>query len=337
MPRIILSERGSFLGKSGEQFRVTRKDEPEVLIPARKVEQILVLGSGISVSSDAVEMADGLGVEIVFANYWGRPLARLIPASLGGTVKTRREQYYAYGAARGSELARSFIRGKLKNQSSLLKSFAKKWKGDRPELWQEFRDNSVAIESLIPHLDPIKGLVEDCRERIMGVEGTGAEIYWRTWARLIPEEWRFPGRDYPAAKDPINSLLNFGYYVLEQEVWAAVLYAGLDPYAGFLHADRPGQEKLVYDMMEEFRPLVVDRVVVSLAREMKAGHFQEDCRMSKDGMKIASSAFYCRLDERISYREKSQVLRNIIRYQAANVATFLRGERPAYEPFTPRW
>jgi CRISP-associated protein Cas1 len=337
MPRIILSERGSFLGKSGEQFRITRKDEPEVLIPARKVEQILVLGSGISVSSDAVEMADGLGVEIVFANYWGRPLARLIPASLGGTVKTRREQYYAYGDARGSELARSFISGKLKNQSSLLKSFAKKWKGDRPELWQEFRDNSVAIESLIPHLDPIKGLVEDCRERIMGVEGTGAEIYWRTWARLIPEEWRFPGRDYPAAKDPINSLLNFGYYVLEQEVWAAVLYAGLDPYAGFLHADRPGQEKLVYDMMEEFRPLAVDRVVVGLAREMKAGHFQEDCRMSKDGMKIASSAFYGRLDERISYREKSQILRNIIRYQAASVATFLRGERPAYEPFTPRW
>ncbi len=60
MSRIILSDRGSFLGKSGEQFRVTRKDEPEVLVPARKVEQILVLGSGISVSSDAIEMADEL-------------------------------------------------------------------------------------------------------------------------------------------------------------------------------------------------------------------------------------------------------------------------------------
>ncbi|MBN1234511.1 MAG: CRISPR-associated endonuclease Cas1 [Methanotrichaceae archaeon] len=337
MPRIILSERGSFLGKSGEQFRITRKDAPEVLIPARKVEQILILGSGISVSSDAIDMANELGVEIVFANYWGRPIARLIPASLGGTVKTRREQYDAYDDARGLELAKSFIRGKLKNQSSLLKSFAKKWKGDRPELWQEFRGSSSAIESLIPHLDPIKGVVEDCRDRIMGVEGTGAEIYWRTWARLIPEEWNFPGRDYPAAKDLINSLLNFGYYVLEQEIWGATLYAGLDPYAGFLHADRPGKEKLVYDMMEEFRPLVVDRVVVGLAREMKPGHFQEDCRMTKEGMKIASSAFYHRLDERISYREKSHLLKNIIRSQASSVATFLRGERPAYEPFTPRW
>jgi len=337
MSRIILSDRGSFLGKSGEQFRITRKDEPEVLIPARKMEQILVLGSGISVSSDAIEMADSLGVEIVFASYHGKPLARLVPATLGGTVRTRREQYSALGDARGADLAKSFIRGKLRNQASLLKSFAKKWKGERPELWQEFRDNSGQIEAIVPQLDRIKGGVEDVRERIMGVEGMGAEIYWRTWRLLIPEEWRFPGRDYPAAKDHVNSLLNFGYYILEQEVWAAALYAGLDPYAGFLHADRPGQEKLVYDMMEEFRPLVVDRVVVSLAREMRPSHFQDDFRMTKDGMKIASSAFYGRLDESITYREKSQLIRNIIRSQASSVATFLRGERPCYEPFTPRW
>lgn len=337
MSRIILSDRGSFLGKSGEQFRITRKDEPEVLVPARKVEQIMVLGSGISVSSDAIEMADDLGVEIVFASYYGKPKSRLIPASLGGTVRTRREQYHAYDDRRGPELAKAFIRGKLRNQASLLKSFAKKWKGERPELWQEFRENSNEIEALIPKLDSIRGSVEEVRDKIMGVEGSAAEIYWRTWAKLIPEEWKFPGRDYPAAKDHINSLLNFGYYVLEQEVWAATLYAGLDPYAGFLHADRPGQEKLVYDMMEEFRPIVVDRVVVGLARTMLAGHFQEDCRMTKDGMKIASSAFYSRLDESIIYREKSQLIRNIIRSQASSIATFLRGERPAYEPFTPRW
>ena len=264
-------------------------------------------------------------------------LFKLYGTNINSKVKTRREQYHAYDDRRGPDLAKSFIRGKLRNQASLLKSFAKKWKGDKRDLWQEFRERANEIESLIPELDKIRGDLESSRERIMGVEGAGAEIYWRTWAKLIPEVWKFPGRDYPAAKDPINSLLNFGYYVLEQEVWAATLYAGLDPYAGFLHADRPGKEKLVYDMMEEFRPLVVDRVVVSLARMMLPGHFQEDCRMTKDGMKIASSAFYGRLDEGITYREKSQLIRNIIRSQASAVVTFLRGERPCYEPFTPRW
>jgi CRISPR-associated protein Cas1 len=337
MSRLILSDRGSFLGRSGEQFRVSRRDEPDVLVPARKVEQILVLGAGISLSSDAVELADQLGVEIVFASYYGKPLARLVPASLGGTVKTRREQYCAYDDLRGVALARSFVRGKMRNQASLLKSFAKKWKGEKEDLWQEFRERANEIESLIPELDSIRGGLDSARERIMGIEGQAAEIYWRTWGGLVPAEWSFPGRDYPAAKDPINSLLNFGYYVLEQEAWTAVLYAGLDPYAGFLHADRPGQEKLVFDLMEEFRPLVVDRVVVGLAREMRPGHFQEDCRMTKDGIKIASAAFYSRLDERLTYREKSQLLRNIIRSQASSIATFLRGERPSYEPFTPRW
>ncbi len=337
MPRIILSDRGTFLGKTGEQFRVLRKDEPEILIPARKVDQILVLGSGISVSSDAIEMANELGVEIVFASYYGKPLARLIPSTLGGTVRTRREQYHAYDDERGLELAKAFIRGKLKNQASLLKSFAKKWKAERKDLWQEFRESSGQIESIIPELDAVNGRLDDARDLIMGLEGNASEIYWKTWSRLVPDEWNFPGRKYPAAGDPINSLLNFGYYVLEQEVWAAVLYAGLDPYAGFLHADRSGQEKLVYDMMEEFRPLVVDRVVVSLSRTMSQAHFQEDWRMTKEGMKIASSAFYNRLDERIHYQDKSQLLRNIIRSQASSVATFLRGERPRYEPFTPRW
>lgn len=337
MTRIILSDRGTFLGKSGEQFRISRKDQPDVLRPARDVEQITILGKGISVSSDAIALADQLGVELVFASYYGKPLARVIPASLGGTVKTRREQYLAYNDDRGAALAKAFIRGKLRNQASLLKSFSKKWKGEKDDHWRRFRSVADEIEALSARIDEIDGGLEDARMRIMGVEGHGAELYWSTWSELIPDEWSFPGRDYPAARDPINALLNFGYYVLEQETWRCALYAGLDPYAGFLHADRPGQEKLVFDLMEEFRPVTVDRVVVGLAREMKPGHFTSEGRMTKDGIKIASGAFYRRLDERITYRGERHLIRNIIRSQASAIVTFLRGERSCYEPFTPRW
>jgi CRISP-associated protein Cas1 len=337
MTHIILSERGSYLGKSSEQFRVSRKDEEDLLFAARKVEQILVMGSGISVSSDAISLADEMGVEIIFANYYGKPQSRLIPARLGGTVKTKREQYKAYEDRRGTDLAKSFIRGKIKNQASLLKSFAKKWKEDKPSIWNLFKSPADKIESSISRLDRINGNIESTREKIMGIEGTAADEYWKAWKKLLPDSWSFRSRDYPDAKDPINSLLNFGYYLLEQETWAAALYSGLDPYAGFLHADRSGHEKLVYDMMEEFRPIVVDRVVVSLAREMQAGHFQKDFRMTRDGIKIASSAFYERLDESLSYNDKSQTMKNIIRAQASLVASYLRGEKDRYEPFTPRW
>ena len=337
MTRIILSERGTFLGKSGEQFRISRKEVPDVLRPAREVEQITVLGNGISVSSDAVALADQLGVELVFASYYGKPLSRLIPATLGGTVKTRREQYLAYKDERGLELAKAFVWGKLRNQASLLKSFSKKWKGEKEDLWHEFRSAAAEIEQMAGRLDEVEGDLEDARGKIMGIEGYGAEIYWSTWSGLIPAAWEFPGRDYPRAKDPVNALLNFGYYVLEQEAWRCALYAGLDPYAGFLHADRPGQEKLVFDLMEEFRPIVVDRVVVGLTKEMKPSHFTGEGTMTKPGIKIASGAFYNRLDERITYNDKRHLVRNIIRSQASTIATFLRGERSCYEPFTPRW
>jgi len=99
-------------------------------------------------------MANELGVEIVFASYYGKPLARLIPATLGGTVKTRREQYYAYEDERGVNLAKAFIRGKLKNQASLLKSFAKKWKEERKDLWEEFRNSSSQIEAITSPAPP---------------------------------------------------------------------------------------------------------------------------------------------------------------------------------------
>lgn len=337
MTRIILSDRGAFLGKSGEQFRISRKDDPAVLRPARDVEQITIMGSGISISSDAIALADQMGVELVFTSYYGKPLSRLIPASLGGTVKTRREQYLAYNDQRGTTLAKSFVQGKLHNQASLLKSFSKKWKGHNDDLWNQFRESATEIDSLATRVDEVDGNLEDARGEIMGIEGYGAEKYWSTWSRLIPDEWNFPGRDYPGAKDPINALLNFGYYVLEQETWRCTLYAGLDPYAGFLHADRPGKDKLVFDLMEEFRPVVVDRVVVRLARDMKKGHFTDDGRMTKQGIKISSGAFYKRLDERITYRDKRHLIKNIIRSQASTIATYLRGERNCYEPFTPRW
>jgi CRISPR-associated protein Cas1 len=337
MPRIILSDRGEFLGKSGEQFRIARKEGSDVLVPARKVEQILILGSGITVSSDAIEMANEMGVEMVFANYYGKPQARLIPARLGGTVKTRREQYYAHDDGRGTDLARSFIKGKMMNQSSLLKSFSKKWKEGRQDLWKEFNENSNAILGLLAKIDSSTSDLGSAREEIMSVEGQAAGIYWPAWSRLISQEWEFPGRKYPDAKDQINSLLNFGYYLLEQEVWGAALYAGLDPYAGFLHVDRPGEEKLVYDMMEEFRPIVVDRTVVRLSKEMKPTHFNSDFRMTRYGIKIASGAFYERFEERISYGESSRQIRDIIRAQATAVAAFLRGEKDNYAPFTPRW
>lgn len=340
MTRLILTERGTYLGKTSEQFRIRVPNEKDVLRPAKKVDQIIVLGRGISVSADAIQLANENNVDMLFLSYYGKPIARIIPAKLGGTVKTRREQYLAYYDERSVALAKWFVIGKLRNESSLLKSFAKKWKGNKDELWQDFRMNADKIIDIANSLGDIKGKnIDQVRDAIMGIEGRGTNVYWQTFMKLITEEWGFKEREYPNAKDPINALLNFGYYLLEQEVWKCLLYAGLDPYAGFLHADRAGQQKLIYDVMEEFRPIAVDRVVVNLSNRMKLTHFieKERIEMTRDGMKMASKEFLERFDQTIEYKGQKQLIKNIIRKQCVNIVTYLRGERPAYEPFTPRW
>ncbi len=340
MSRLILTERGTYIGKTSEQFKIMRKDKQDEMRSAKGIDQIVVVGQSVSISSDAVFLANENNIDILFLTYSGKPVARLMPAKFGGTVKTRREQYLSYYDERSVYLAKQFVLGKLRNEASLLKSFAKKWKGAKEELWTNFRERADRIISISNELDAIKGKnIEDVRDVIMGVEGRAADVYWDAYAKLLPEEREFKGREYPGAKDAVNALLNFGYHILEQEVWKATLYAGLDPYAGFLHADKPGKEKAVYDLMEEFRPIVVDRVVIGLAESMKPTHFllKERMEMTDDGLRIAIKEFFERLDQTISYMDKKYAIKNIIQAQASAVVTYLRGERERYEPFVVRW
>ncbi len=104
------------------------------------------------------------------------------------------------------------------------------------------------------------------------VEAAAARRYWEGIATIIPKElgftkrlkrWSLPEGEKP---DPFNTALNIGYAALAKEVWRAVFIAGLNPYIGYLHEKRPGRLSLVYDLMEEFRPIAVDKPIIKLAR-----------------------------------------------------------------------
>ena len=92
------------------------------------------------------------------------------------------------------------------------------------------------------------GEIDEIRERLLSIEGRAAQRYWSSIKDIIPAELAWPGRQTRGAKDLFNSLLNYGYGVLYAQVEQAILLAGLDPYAGFLHADRPGKPSLVLDL-----------------------------------------------------------------------------------------
>lgn len=158
-------------------------------------------------------------------------------------------------------------------------------------------------------------------------------MYWDMVKSLLKVE--FPGRRHRGSTDPVNSLLNYGYAILLSKVWTSLVLAGLDPYGGFLHVDRPGRPSMALDFMEEFRAPIVDRSVVSFVNR-GATIEMEDGGLSQSTRKSFSDHLLKRLDSRERFQRRKLKLKTIIARQAQHLASFLRGERK-YEAFVMSW
>lgn len=154
-----------------------------------------------------------------------------------------------------------------------------------------------------------------------------------------PSRFGFPGKSGRYAQDPLNAMLNYGYAMLEGEVWHAVHYAGLDPYGGFLHVDRPGKASMVLDLMEEFRQQTIDRTVISMVTHgtVKPEEFSVEgggiCRLGESAKRFLIESVESLFEEYVRHREVKLRWTDLVMSQAVEVAKYLRGESKSYEPF----
>jgi CRISPR-associated protein Cas1 len=135
----------------------------------------------------------------------------------------------------------------------------------------------------------------------------------------------------------VNAALNYGYGILYGTVERCLVLAGLDPYAGFLHVDRPGKPSLVFDLIEEFRQVVVDRTVVAMCNLGMELVQDEQNRLVEVTRRAIAEKIQARLDGIEEYAGKRYPLRAIIQQQARHLATFLRGECSEYVAFVAAW
>jgi CRISPR-associated protein Cas1 len=138
------------------------------------------------------------------------------------------------------------------------------------------------------------------------------------------------------ATDLVNQCLNYGYGILYAQVERAVLLAGLDPYAGFLHEDRPGKPSLVLDLVEEFRAHAVDRSIFALLNQRVALRQDQSGRLDPPTRGTLARRINERLETEEHHEGRHRRLRSIIQSQARHLAAYLRGEVPAYQPWTGR-
>ncbi|MHA1929505.1 MAG: CRISPR-associated endonuclease Cas1 [Candidatus Thorarchaeota archaeon] len=340
MDTIILEDFGIFLGKKSNRFIVKKKGKTIGEFPAQNVERIIISSSGASLSSAALYLAVENRVPVSFTYISGHPFAFLVPTTGHGTVLTRRSQYLEYGSARATELVKGFIIGKMKNQRVLLKSWSKTRTRTNPQLSESLYNLSSGIDIRISNTrDVVDTLDERTRSLLMHYEGMAAQDYWRGVASILPSNLSFSNRITRGAKDPFNMHLNYGYGILYSEVWSAVTKAGLDPYAGFLHVDRPGRPSLVLDLIEEFRQQIVDRPIIAdfILSSPSIESLVDDDVLTKDARQKIAQLVIDRLSTKVTYNEMKSPLRNIMVRQAWNVAKYLRKEVTSYTPFHLKW
>jgi len=238
--QLFVSGFGLFIGKKSERVVVRQGKSVCAQVPLMRLQEIIVASRGISFSSDLIEEMCERGIRIACLTSSGKPFALLTSPMLTATVETRRAQFAAYQNERGAELCRWIVAGKLHNQEKLLRYFAKNREGERASALEKcaatlrrLRRSSLAAEGKTP---------DDVRGELMGLEGTGGRLYWQQIGNMLPDGLGFQGRSHQGATDGVNAALNYGYGILTAHVWGAVMNAGLEPFAGFLHARRPERQ-----------------------------------------------------------------------------------------------
>jgi CRISPR-associated protein Cas1 len=334
--QLILSGFGIFLGKKSERLQVKRGGKAAYEFPFFRISEVIIASRGISLSSDLVKEFCERGIRLSFVEASGRPYAMLSSPILTATVESRREQLMAYNDARGLEFGRLVVRGKIRNQRHLLLYFGKYLKQSDPKRFESVSATAQKLRGLEIQARKIEGKsIQEKRNELMGLEGSAGRQYWQAVRLIIEDRAQFMGRVHQGAADEVNALLNYGYGILYAHVWGAVVNAGLEPFAGFLHVDRPGKPSLILDLVEEFRQPVVDRTIIAYINlgqqiEMKDGLLDQETRRTI-GQKILE-----RLATREPFQGQEYQIRSIIQMQARSLTSFLRG-KSTYKPFSFRW
>lgn len=334
---VIVDGYGLYLGKKSERFVIKKGKDVLEEHPLMNIERVTITSMGVSISTDLLKECTERGIMINLLSWGGKPYAMITSPHLTGTVITRREQFRAYDDHRGIEYGRAIVTGKIKNQINTLKYSSKYRKQSAPGVYKLIYEKISKMNEIMSEAFKVTGKnIDEVRGTLLSIEGRASQYYWQCIKEILDEDIDFPGREHRGATDPVNSLLNYGYGILCSRIWGALLLAGLEPYCGFIHVDRPGKASLVYDAVEEFRQPVVDRVVLAFINRKgqveidKEGMLEEKCKKNFAGKIIE------RLDAQERYDGKKYTIKTIIQRQTRKLASFLRNEGK-FEPFICSW
>jgi len=183
---------------------------------------------------------------------------------------------------------------------------------------------------------------------LLGLEGQSAAVYFANFGRMLKAKapgatFDFTTRNRRPPRDPVNSLLSFAYALLVKDCFSAVCTVGFDPYQGFYHTGRHGRPSLALDLMEEFRPVIADSVVLNLINNgmLSDGDFltwRDACYLTDNGRKTFFEAYEQRKSTEVTHPVFGYKMSygRMLEVQARMLAAHVRGDIPRYVGFTVR-
>ncbi|MBQ4428887.1 MAG: type I-C CRISPR-associated endonuclease Cas1 [Clostridia bacterium] len=333
---LYITSEDVYLALDGENALVKRENEIIARFPLHTVESIVSF-SYAGASPALMGACAQKGIGLCFLTPRGRFLARSVGEAHGNVLLRRRQYRAADDEAECVRIASSMLIGKLYNCRQNLERCIRDH-GLRVD-GQRLSAASASLKETLPQLRSASTL-----DMLRGLEGDGARTYFGVFDELIlreKENFRFESRNRRPPTDRINALLSFAYMLLSGSCAHALESVGLDSYVGFLHRDRPGRTSLALDLMEELRPYLADRFVLTLINNRTVCgddfkvHESGAVSIDDDARKNILKAWQERKRDEIvhPYLGEKLPLGLLPFVQAQLLARYLRGDLDEYPPF----
>jgi CRISPR-associated protein Cas1 len=324
---LLINTYGTRIRSSGERITLNfPNDQKKKEYSARRIEKIIILRPS-SISMGTVQLAIENNIDIVYLGSFGKPAGRIFPSNPKGVTELRRAQLSVANSTKTFSLAKTIVKGKTKNQIAYLRQL-------QYETNKDLSKNILQAETILSSIDMIPEDISG-RDQLFGIEGYIAEKYFSALKKI----YRHNGRN-PQKRDKFNSVFNYGYGILYNEVERACSYIGLDPYLGLYHSERYGKPSLVLDLVEEFRVPLIDSIIFPLfvnkkiTAKMNFDVINENTyRLSPEGRRKIVEAVYENLNRKIKWAGKQQAVKSCITHQVRTLGHIFLGKKNEYIPF----
>ena len=318
MKHLVLNSFGLFLGLKSQRLAIYQNKEIIKEIALKSLKTISINSNGITISSDLIFACGVRGIKIFYQNFNSFSATHALYEHKG--VNVLKQQFASKDNAKGLNLAKELIIGKIKNQRSTILYFSRN---------QEYHSKDLTIQSLDRAINILKNSqIKDINE-IFAIEANAASRYF-DFLKLnsfFPDS--FKHRTKRASIEITNQALNYGYAILLNIIYKSLINAGLNPYFGVLHTMRSAKPSLALDIMEEYRSFIVDRNIIKIRSSLKG-------ELNAELKKVIASNILNSLNKKLIYNHKKLTLESIIQRQVYKISAFFCVDA-RYKSYIFRW